>query len=584
MSRELARACPEAVVYCIAPDVCLTPAPGGGMVPVPYMILARLELAENTDPKHRINGYPAFTMKSRIPHVEGNEAGTGGGVVSGVNRGYCRPVEHSTTYKAGGEWIVREGDLFAMNCAGPEGEPNTYGRLVIMNQVAAAPSVSISRTEKTVVDQATGQTVTETEEVTRNPITGAETVTQQRTVVDPKTGRVESQRVDITTHPDGRRTYAANAGLFDPETKTYGYKTTAGELPADVGEVDPEGLSVDEDGRLYLGMAEDEGSFVPSKALYGNAEISDDDPEVLKDPEVKAALEEQAAAEAELAALEQEITWEGVKLGVDAAGLMDPTPVADLAGAGMALLDGDWAGAGLSVVSAAVPFVGDAIAKPFKGTRAAARLAALHQKMVKLVGKRAKIADSLRRTRQRIKEAIKKRRAGGAGAVDPPKPKSPGDGGFAPKKVVNPDYTLPTGKSGGKPRGSPHTVRRNAKEVEQLAFRRERETADTLAAKGYDVEQSPASPPGSDKKPDFKIEGRYFDNYAPNEAEMIRIANGKNPPEVKTPTDMLFSIRRTIAKRSRRRRPIGLQSTWMTCPASASPTSSRSSRMCPWTA
>ncbi len=452
MSRELARACPEAMVVCIAPDVCLTPTPTG-MVPVPYMIFARLEFAEDTNPKHRICGAPAFTMKSRIPHVEGNEAGTGGGILSGVNRGYCRPLEHSSSYKSGGHWIVREGDLFAMNCAGPDGPANTYGRLVILNKAAIAPSVRISRTEKTVVDQATGQSVTELEEVTRNPITGAETVTQQRTAMDPKTGRVESQRVDITTHADGRKTYAANAGLFDPATKNYGYKTTTGDLPADVGEVDPDGVSVDEDGRLYLGIAEDEGSFVPSKELYEDAEISDHDPEVLHDPEVAAALEEQAAAEAEIAATNDAITWEGAKLGVDAAGIVDPTPVADLVGAGMALVDGDWAGAGLSVVSAAVPYAGDAIAKTFKGTRVAAKLAKLNQKLQRLAGKRAKIADSLKRARQRIKEAIKKRKkAGGAGGVEPSKPKSPGDGGFAPKVAKK---TISRQKQAGHVKGTP---------------------------------------------------------------------------------------------------------------------------------
>ncbi|MCA9678021.1 MAG: hypothetical protein H6708_29605 [Kofleriaceae bacterium] len=36
-----------------------------------------------------------------------------------------------------------------------------------------------------------------------------------------------------------------------------------------------------------------------------------------------------------------------------------------------------------------------------------------------------------------------------------------------------------------------------------------------LAKQGHDVEQNPKPPERSRKKPDYKIEGEYFDNYAP---------------------------------------------------------------------
>ena len=42
---------------------------------------------------------------------------------------------------------------------------------------------------------------------------------------------------------------------------------------------------------------------------------------------------------------------------------------------------------------------------------------------------------------------------------------------------------------------------------------RENESADLLAKAGYTVEQTPSVP--GVKRPDFKIEGRIFDNYAP---------------------------------------------------------------------
>ena len=46
-------------------------------------------------------------------------------------------------------------------------------------------------------------------------------------------------------------------------------------------------------------------------------------------------------------------------------------------------------------------------------------------------------------------------------------------------------------------------------------LRRENESADALSRHGYDVEQSP-KPRWNGKEPDYKIEGRYFDSYAPD--------------------------------------------------------------------
>lgn len=52
-------------------------------------------------------------------------------------------------------------------------------------------------------------------------------------------------------------------------------------------------------------------------------------------------------------------------LGADIAGIFDPTPVSDTAGALLSLAAGDFLGAGLSVASY-IPYVGDAVAKPAK--------------------------------------------------------------------------------------------------------------------------------------------------------------------------------------------------------------------------
>jgi len=112
------------------------------------------------------------------------------------------------------------------------------------------------------------------------------------------------------------------------------------------------------------------------------------------DPEYQATLEEQRRVAEETAAIEREIAREAVKAGVDAAGLIDPTPTSDLISAGMSVADGDFWGAGLSVVSA-VPFFGDAVAKPIKATRMAGKVAKLAGKLKKLKHKAEQLAKKL---------------------------------------------------------------------------------------------------------------------------------------------------------------------------------------------
>ena len=129
-----------------------------------------------------------------------------------------------------------------MNCAGPEGPANTYGRLVISNEAASAPGVSLSRSANTTVDPATGIVVVETAEKTEDPETGAITELRERSVSDPATGRVEVQRVKVTTHADGSKTYEASSGAFDPASKQYEWKTSTGSLPE--GEIDRFGVAL----------------------------------------------------------------------------------------------------------------------------------------------------------------------------------------------------------------------------------------------------------------------------------------------------------------------------------------------------
>lgn len=120
----------EAIVMCTSPDVCLTSG-----APVPYQIIARFDSVIRQEATVRFKGNKVMTMDSRITNVIGDEAGTGGGIISGVNLGYCRPITHSTTVRAGGNHVIYHSALYWMNCAGPEGPGNTIGTVLYVESV-----------------------------------------------------------------------------------------------------------------------------------------------------------------------------------------------------------------------------------------------------------------------------------------------------------------------------------------------------------------------------------------------------------------------------------------------------------------
>ena len=87
---------------------------------------------------------PTATVFSRIPQVVGDEAGAGGGVVSNVNKGFCRPIDFAPTVRVNGHCIIRDTTTkMWMNCAGPEGPGNTVGTLkylALMTSASVGPS------------------------------------------------------------------------------------------------------------------------------------------------------------------------------------------------------------------------------------------------------------------------------------------------------------------------------------------------------------------------------------------------------------------------------------------------------------
>jgi hypothetical protein len=100
-----------------------------------------------------------------------------------------------------------------------------------------------------------------------------------------------------------------------------------------------------------------------------------------------------------------EIAWEAAGTAADVAGMVDPTPISDAIGAGIAVRNGDFLGAGLNVVGM-VPYLGDALAKPIKATRAATKLAALQRKAAVLTKELGDL-NALRKQEEAAEQAAK---------------------------------------------------------------------------------------------------------------------------------------------------------------------------------
>ena len=133
---EAARANGQFFVVSQTPDVCKTPPVA---TPVPYPIIGFLQDAMSPSANVKLRGCGAMTMLSRVTRVTGNEAGAMGGVVSGINIGFCKPITHSTTVRVNGsEILYHEGTLMEMNCAGPQAPGNTIGKLQFAGPVFQA--------------------------------------------------------------------------------------------------------------------------------------------------------------------------------------------------------------------------------------------------------------------------------------------------------------------------------------------------------------------------------------------------------------------------------------------------------------
>jgi hypothetical protein len=105
------------------PDVCLTPAPPGPPVPVPYPNIALSQDATNGSQKVTCDGNPIMLQSSSFSKSTGDEAGTAGGVVSGSTKGAAEFSSYSFDVLVEGKSVARLGDLMLGNKGGTFNTP-----------------------------------------------------------------------------------------------------------------------------------------------------------------------------------------------------------------------------------------------------------------------------------------------------------------------------------------------------------------------------------------------------------------------------------------------------------------------------
>jgi uncharacterized Zn-binding protein involved in type VI secretion len=108
---------------CFSPDVCLTPAPPGAPVPVPYPNIAQSRDTDKGSKTVKIDGNPVMVQGSVFSKSTGDESGSCGGVASGVTKGKAEFINFSFDVKIEGKCVPRLGDQMIGNIGGSANTP-----------------------------------------------------------------------------------------------------------------------------------------------------------------------------------------------------------------------------------------------------------------------------------------------------------------------------------------------------------------------------------------------------------------------------------------------------------------------------
>ncbi len=97
-------------ISIVFPDVCKTPAPPAGPIPIPYPNIGKSSDTTSGPKKVKTDGKMPMTKGAKYSMSTGDEAGSVGGVISGKVKGECEFMLYSFDVKFEGKNVCRMGD------------------------------------------------------------------------------------------------------------------------------------------------------------------------------------------------------------------------------------------------------------------------------------------------------------------------------------------------------------------------------------------------------------------------------------------------------------------------------------------
>jgi hypothetical protein len=94
----------------VFPDVCKTPAPPAPPVPIPYPNIGMSSDTSDGPSSVKTDGKMPMVKGAKYSKSTGDEPGTLGGIISGVNRSECEYLMYSFDVKFEGKNVCRMGD------------------------------------------------------------------------------------------------------------------------------------------------------------------------------------------------------------------------------------------------------------------------------------------------------------------------------------------------------------------------------------------------------------------------------------------------------------------------------------------
>ena len=128
--REMIRDGSRPIYTSTTPDVALTPR-GSATPPIPYDTWARPTHPLQFPRSVRATGQDVMVLRSQEMLTYGAEQGVALGVASGTIMGPVQPLDHSTTVRAEGSYVIRDGDAVWMNNRNNLGVARLEGSTVV---------------------------------------------------------------------------------------------------------------------------------------------------------------------------------------------------------------------------------------------------------------------------------------------------------------------------------------------------------------------------------------------------------------------------------------------------------------------